>query len=52
MVVFLEGSEAKPKFSIDNNLHQNAMDELKLKINLEFLESMNKELEKEYAEGI
>lgn len=47
----LQQSEAETKTYIDNNQHRNAMEQLQFKLNLEFVNQLNKELEREYAEA-
>lgn len=48
----LKNAEVEGKVAVDNNLHRNAMEELQFKMNILFVETMNKEMEKEYAEGV
>ena len=48
----IKDADTKSKVVVDNNQHKNAMEELQFKMNLEFIQAMNKELEQEYAEGI
>jgi hypothetical protein len=48
----IKNADTESKVVVDNNKHRNAMEELQFKMNLEFVEAMNKELEREYAAGI
>jgi len=48
----LKQADTEASIMVDNNQHKNAMEELQFKMNLEFVEALNKEMEKQYAEGI